>query len=77
MAELILGWLGPERIRSFVTTSIQPNIIKVEFAIKMTLHTHQTQTQCQQYLNCYSPDFNETLMVGFWDQQQLQQQQQQ
>ena len=34
---------------------------------KMTLHTpptHPTQTQCQQYISCYLPDFYETLKVG-------------
>ena len=25
-----------------------------------------TQTQCQQYLSCYWPDFDETLKVGSW-----------
>ena len=26
--------------------------------------TQRTETQCQQYLSCYSPDFDETLKVG-------------
>ena len=39
----------------------------------MTLHhpppppPPPTQTQCQQYLNCDCPDFDETLKVGFWE----------
>ena len=32
-----------------------------------------TQTQCQQYLSCYLPDFNQTLKLGSWDEQQQQQ----
>ena len=32
-----------------------------------------TQTQCHKYLSC----FDQTLMVGFWDQQQQHKQQQQ
>ena len=28
---------------------------------------HPTQTQCQQYLSCYWPDFDETLKVGSWE----------
>ena len=41
----------------------------------MTLHhpTHQTGTLHQQYLSCYWPDFDQTLKVGFLDQQQQQQ----
>ena len=35
------------------------------------------QTQCQQYLSCSWPDFNQTLKAGLWDQQQHEQQQQQ
>ena len=34
--------------------------------------------QHHQYLSCYRSDFNQTLKVGFWDQQrQLEQEQQQ
>ena len=36
----------------------------------MTLHTPPhptTQTQCQQYLSCYLPDFDGTLKVGSWE----------
>ena len=52
---------------------------KVGFDMKMTLHHnhHPPQTQCQQYLSCYWPNFNQTLKVGFWDLQQQQQQKQQ
>ena len=33
--------------------------------MKMTAHTHPTtETQYQQYLSCYSLDFDETLKVG-------------
>ena len=27
-------------------------------------HPPPTETQCQQYLSCYGPDFDETLKVG-------------
>ena len=37
--------------------------------------TTTTETQCQQYLSCYWPDFNQTLNLGSWDEQQQQQQQ--
>ena len=45
-----------------------------------TTHPPPTQTQCRQYLSYSWPDFNQSLKVGLWDQQQqheLQQQQQQ
>ena len=46
----------------------QPNLnTTVGFDMKMTLQTPPhptTETQCQQYLNCYWPDFDETLKVG-------------
>ena len=45
----------------------------------MTLDHHHlspTQTQCHQYLSCSCPDFNQTLKVVLWDQQQQQQHQQ-
>ena len=29
--------------------------------------TTNTQTQCQQYLSCYRPDFDETLNLGSWE----------
>ena len=36
----------------------------------MTVHHHHPppppQTQCQQYLSCYWPDFDQTLKVGSW-----------
>ena len=37
--------------------------------MKMTLIHHHppTQTQCQQYLSCYWPDFDETLNIGSWE----------
>ena len=50
----------------------QPNITKVGFDMKMSLHHHHpptTQTQCHQYLSCSCPDVNQTLKVGLWDQQ--------
>ena len=45
----------------------------------MTLHHHQppTQIQCEHYLSCYRPDFNQTLKAGSLDEQQQQQQHQQ
>ena len=36
-------------------------------------HHPPTQTQCQQYLSCYWPDFNQSLKLGSWDEQQQQQ----
>ena len=38
----------------------------------MTLHhppppPPPTQTQSQQYLSCYRPDFDQTLKVGSWE----------
>ena len=48
--------------------------------MKMTLDHHHPPppgTQCQQYLTCSQPNFDQTLKVGFWDQQQQQYQQQQ
>ena len=36
----------------------------VGFDNKMTLHTPPTETQCQQYLSCNWPDFDETLNEG-------------
>ena len=27
----------------------------------------QPETQCQQYLSCYWPDFDQALKIGFWD----------
>ena len=39
--------------------------------------THPPHTQCHQYLSCAWPDFNQTLKVGLWDQQQPYKQQQQ
>ena len=37
--------------------------------MKMTLdyHLHPLGTQCQQYLSCYLPDFDQTLKVGSWE----------
>ena len=61
--------------------STQPKITKVGFDMKMTSHHHPPpQTHCQQYLRCSRPNFNQTLKVGFWNQQQphyYQQQEQQ
>ena len=37
-------------------------------------HHHPLQTQCHRYLSCYWPDFNQALKLGFWDEQQQQQQ---
>ena len=60
----------------FVTTPTQPQLnSKVGCDTKMTLiHQPQppppTQTQCYQYLSYSYPDFNQTLMVGLWNQQQ-------
>ena len=36
--------------------------------VNMTLQPPPTQTQCQKYLSCYWPNFNETLNVGSWEQ---------
>ena len=65
---------------NIVTT---PTQLKVGFDTKMTLDHHHPpppppppQTQCHQYLSCSCPDFNQTLKVGLWDQQQPYKQQQ-
>ena len=58
----------------FVKTPTQPNITlswdrhENDFAYHPTPQPHPstTQTQCQQYLSCYSPDFYETLNIGSW-----------
>ena len=55
----------------FVKTPTYPQH-KVGFDNKMTVHTpphpnhpnHPTETQCQEYLRYYWPDFDETLKVG-------------
>ena len=70
---------------SIVTTPTQPQLnSKVGCDTRMTLIHHPpppttttTQTQCQPYLSCYCPNFNQTLKLGSWDEQQQQQQQQQ
>ena len=56
----------------FVTTPTQPQLdLKVGFDTKMTLHHHhhppQPQTQCDQYLSCSCPYFNQILKVGLWE----------
>ena len=56
-----------------VTTPTQPQLnSKVGCDTKMTLQTTPptTQTQCPPYLRCSGPDFNQTLRIGLWDQQQ-------
>ena len=40
--------------------------IRLGLTIKW-LCTTTTETQCQQYLSCYWPDFDETLKVGSWE----------
>ena len=68
--------------KDIVATPTQPQLnSKVGCDMKMTLiHYHHhppppptTQTQCQQYLSCYWFDFNQTLKLGSWDEQQQQQ----
>ena len=62
-----------------VPTPTQPQLnSKVGCDTKMTLDHHPPppQTQCHQYLSCSWPDFNQTLKVGLWDQQQPYKQQQ-
>ena len=52
-----------------------PNILS-----QPQLNCHQPPppgTQRQQYVTCSWPDFNQTLKVGVWDQQQQYEQQQQ
>ena len=52
-----------------ITTPTQPQLnSKVGFDIKMTLVHHRPPTL--QELSCYWPNFDQTLTVGFWDQQQ-------
>ena len=43
--------------------STQRNITLSWLDVKMT---HPPETQCQQYLSCYRPDFDETLNDGSW-----------
>ena len=46
------------------------NFMQVSNIDMMTVHTthhHPTQTQCQQYLSCYWPDFDQTLKVESWE----------
>ena len=50
------------------STTTQPNITKTGFDLKMTLnHPPPQQTQCQQYLSCFWPGFDETLKVASWE----------
>ena len=62
----------------FITQTKHQLNSKVGWGTKMTLihPPTTTQIQCQQYLSCYWPDFNQTLKLGSWDEQQQQQQQQ-
>ena len=54
--------------------STQPYItlVLVQLDMKITLHTTPPrptppiESQCQQYLSCYWPDFKETVNVGSW-----------
>ena len=65
--------------RKIVTTPTQPQLnSKVGFDTKVTLNHHPPpQTQCDQYISCSCPDFNQPLKVGLWDQQKRNKQQQQ
>ena len=56
----------------FVTT---PTQIKTGVDMKMTLHTTHHQ-HTQQYLSCYWSDFHQIFKVGFLDQQQQHEQEQ-
>ena len=80
ISQLFLAQFKPNFKGRFVgsTTTITTTIWRI------TPTTPTTQTQCQQYISCYWPDFNQTLKAGLWDQKQpykqqqlLQQQQQQ
>ena len=51
---------------TIVKTPTQHNTM-VGFDNKMTLHTPPTETQCQQYLSCCWPNFDETLKVASWE----------
>ena len=58
---------------NFATAPTQPQYnSKVGFYMKMTLHHHRLpppqETQHQEYLSYYQPDFNQTLDLAFWDQ---------
>ena len=70
-------------VTHIVTTPTQPQLNStVGCDMKMTLihhpppppttHHPATQTQCQQYHSCYWSDFNQTLNLGSWDEQQQQ-----
>ena len=49
-------------------TSTQPNLTKVVFDMKITVyHPTTKETQYQEYLSYYWPDFDETLKVASWN----------
>ena len=64
-------------VKTPTTTQLNLNLGWVrhenDFAYPTPPTTHPTQTQYQQYLSCYWPYFNQTLKLGFWDEQQQQQ----
>ena len=49
--------------------STQPNITKFGFDMKRILNHHPPPLgpQGQQYLSCYWPNYDDTLMVGSWE----------
>ena len=52
------------------TSKPQPNCswrLDTKMTVQTTPLPHPTETQCQQYLNCYWPDFDQTLKVDSWD----------
>ena len=70
MKEACFRWvMSTFTLGSLILSKPQPNLnTTVGFDNKMTLQTPPTQpttqTQHQQYLSCYWPDFDETLKVG-------------
>ena len=68
-----LGSLGYLRIYdTYIIPSLskpQPNLnTRLGLTIKpLCTTTHPTETQYQEYLSCYCPDFDETLQVGSWE----------
>ena len=46
------------------TTPTQPQL---NSKVGSTTHHHQPGSQCQQYLSCYRPDFDQTLNAGSWE----------
>ena len=60
---------APRYCQNPILTSTQRLGFTRKWLYTTTHHHHHppTQTQSQQYLSCYWPDFDETLKVGSWE----------